>query len=395
MRQTDGAWDHPSGRRPVVIASLAVVACVLLLACGSTVEQLGGSTSTSEGGSVGGGTGAVGGVGGQGGSSCAADPGACDDGNPCTDDACNFDDGFCDHSALDGVAAPPAQQTAGDCQLVLCVVGIAEASADDEDLPDDGHQCTLDECHEGQASNTPLASATPCTENGGALCDAMGDCVECNLPSDCLQLPPDDYCQTRTCIDDVCGQMFTTQGAPVPWQQPDDCKLQVCDGLGGTMSQVDDNDLPDDNNDCTDDVCTNGVPTNPSLPADAPCGPNGAYTCGVYGACVPCLNSNVCGTDTFCRWFTCESQGCVINYTMAGTTLPPGMQVAGDCLELQCDGVGNEQNVPNANDLPPDDGNECTAEACANGTPVHPPEPANTPCTQNGGSACDGAGQCV
>jgi hypothetical protein len=313
-QRTRGAatWGFAAPRRARLFATLAVALGALLIACGPTVESVAGTSWTSEGGQGGGGAGTGGGAaaaGGQGGTSCAGDPVACDDANPCTDDLCDLDSGACDHSALDGVPAPAAAQATGDCQLLHCVDGAILAANDDEDLPDDGQECTLDLCQDGQGTNPPLAAATPCTQDGGTVCDDGGDCVECNLPSDCLQLPPDDPCQTRTCTNDLCGQWFTPQGSPLPMQQPADCKVSVCDGSGASLSQPDDTDLPNDNNDCTDDVCTNGVPTNPALPPDdgnectaeacsngtpvhppepanTPCAQNGGTACDGAGTCV-------------------------------------------------------------------------------------------------------------
>lgn len=42
-----------------------------------------------------------------------------------------------------------------------------------------------------------------------------------------------------------------------------------------------------------------------------------------------------------------------------------------------------------------DDNNDCTIDSCATGSPTHENAPADAPCTQSGGSVCDGAGKCV
>lgn len=41
------------------------------------------------------------------------------------------------------------------------------------------------------------------------------------------------------------------------------------------------------------------------------------------------------------------------------------------------------------------DGLQCTADVCINGVISHPPLPAGTPCTQDGGTVCNGAGACT
>ena len=77
----------------------------------------------------------------------------------------------------------------------------------------------------------------------------------CLAPADCTALPPDDDCQTRTCVANACGQTFTPNGTPVgPAGQTDgDCQQVVCDGSGGSGPVDDDTDPFDDGLECTDD----------------------------------------------------------------------------------------------------------------------------------------------
>jgi hypothetical protein len=51
--------------------------------------------------------------------------------------------------------------------------------------------------------------------------------------------------------------------------------------------------------------------------------------------------------------------------------------------------------VADNNDVPLDDGKECTSETCSNGTPQHPPLLVNTSCPVTNGYWCDGGGFCV
>jgi len=46
-------------------------------------------------------------------------------------------------------------------------------------------------------------------------------------------------------------------------------------------------------------------------------------------------------------------------------------------------------------DLPLDDGDDCTAQVCDDGTASYPLEAENAPCAQDGGKVCTTAGQCV
>src|SRR6185503_11528005 len=103
-------------------------------------------------------------------------------------------------------------------------------------------------------------SGTVCSEGSGVQCDGAGKCVECLAASDCPG--QDTECQQRTCTMGACGVSFTALGTPVATQMAGDCKKVVCDGNGGTTTQNDDMDVPNDNNACTDDVCSNGAPSH-------------------------------------------------------------------------------------------------------------------------------------
>jgi alpha-tubulin suppressor-like RCC1 family protein len=190
----------------------------------------------------------------------------------------------------------------------------------------------------------------------------------------------------------VCGFDYAAVGTPLAIQTDGDCQVVVCDGAGSTTSTDDDTDLPIDGNECTDDVCTSGVPSNPPFDDTTPCGAAG--TCDGAGHCVGCNSPADCGTDSFCQVHTCSSNTCGFSYTAAGTPLPSADQIANDCQEKQCNGTGGILSVPDDQDAPLDDGSECTAETCADGVPQHPPEPLNAVCS-DGGIVCDGAGNCV
>ncbi len=82
------------------------------------------------------------------------------------------------------------------------------------------------------------------------------------------------------------------------------------------------------------------------------------------------------------------------SYTSAGTVLPAALQTVGDCQKLACNGTGGTISKVDNADVPADDGNACTSETCANGTPEHPATATDTPCSL-GGNYCNGAGKCV
>lgn len=284
---------------------------------------------------------------------------------------------------------PLAMQTAGNCQRAVCDgLGGTTAQDDDGDLPVDSNQCTGDVCTAGVPSNPALDAGTPCTQ-GGAVCNGASACVECVTAADC---GASTECRTFTCTNGTCGSTFTPSGTTLIAQTSGDCRTAVCDGAGGVTTSVNDADLPVDNVECTADVCTGGTPSNPPLMANMTCSQGGGTRCDGMGACVQCLAASDCGANTACSTFTCTAGVCGATFAAAGTLVPG--QTAGDCRDAVCDGAGSTTTSANDGDLPVDNV-DCTADVCTSGVPSNPPRVAGYACAQNGGSRCDGAGQCV
>ena len=246
---------------------------------------------------------------------------------------------------------------------------------------DDNNECTDDLC---DADNMPVhvakAPGATCM-NGGTQCDGNGNCVECLGPTDCPG--EDNACQTRTCTAGACGFDFVTSGTAVPTQTAGDCKLAVCDGAGLIVDAVDDADLPDDNNVCTNDLCASGAPAHSPVSQGTSCGGVGSpLVCDGAGSCVGCNAANDCaGTDDECKQRTCVNQVCGVSFTAANT--PVTAQTTGDCLNQVCDGNGNFTQIADDADVPADDGNACTNDTCAAGSPIHPNKTNGTSCNDS------------
>ncbi|MDC3962056.1 hypothetical protein [Polyangium jinanense] len=316
----------------------------------------------------------------------------CDDGNACTDDFCNFATSICVFTNLDGLPTPGVTPTPGDCKQRLCINGKDTDVTDDTDVPVDMNTCTFDVCTMGAPTNPPVLAGDPCEPGKPEVCDGTSNCVACNEPADCVLLPPDDVCQKRTCENHVCVQTFAPAGTTFDSQTAGDCMRVVCDGAGATEKIVDDIDLPNDNNACTKNVCTNGTPTFPNEATNTACGA-GIY-CDGAGQCVGCNEAAQCeGTDDFCKVRTCIDNQCGVSFTPKGTDLPNG-QTARDCKVIECDGQGNIVTSTDTTDKPVD-GNECTDDMCSPaGVPSNPNRPVDAACNQNGGTVCNGAGAC-
>jgi hypothetical protein len=317
----------------------------------------------------------------------------CDDHDRCTKDTCDLAKGTCLFAPLDDGPIPGATDAPGDCRKPVCVGGKEVPNAiDDTDVPKTASDCDQEVCTQGVPSNPPIAAGQACSAGGGRVCDGQGACVACDTEADCTDLPPSDACQTRTCDKHACSSVFVAKDTPVPTQTPGDCQSVVCDGAGKQVSKADDTDVPVDNNPCTQDVCTSGVPSNPPVPLDpkVACGNNSF--CDGAGNCIGCNAPADCGgASDACKTVTCKSHVCGLDYAAAGTALPAAQQKAGDCQVLQCDGSGNTGSVPDDADLPVD-GNDCTQDVCTAGVPSNPPLAVDTACK---GGVCTAAGACV
>jgi len=79
-----------------------------------------------------------------------------------------------------------------------------------------------------------------------------------------------------------------------------------------------------------------------------------------------------------------------MNFTAAVTP----NQNAGDCVRNQCDGAGGVQSTVDNSDLPAPP-SQCVLALCAAGIAQFSPQSNGTPCNENGGTTCNGLGQCV
>ncbi|MDI1434430.1 proprotein convertase P-domain-containing protein [Polyangium sorediatum] len=256
---------------------------------------------------------------------------------------------------------------------------------------DDMNDCTDDVCNpDGTTAHHPKQAGESCSKG---MCNSIGLCVECLVASDCPGT--DDVCQQRTCAGGACGVVHASADVPLPAQNAGDCKVIVCDGNGGTKTNNDDTDLPDDSNACTADACVMGMPANTNLPQGTTCTPAGGNTplvCNDMGQCTGCGSSADCpGVDDECRVRTCVANVCGVSFTAAHT--PVVEQTAGDCLEHVCDGAGQFVNIIDDADVPADDDLACTSETCAGGLPMHPNAADGSTCDD--GNACTTGDACM
>lgn len=230
------------------------------------------------------------------------------------------------------------------------------------------------------STTTDASTSTDATTTGGSDCVADPDCETGNV---CVVGTCDPA--SGTCLfENLDGQ------APAGAQTSGDCTMVVCD-QGTPVDVDDDTDLPVDGDDCTEDLCTAGVPSNPPAPEGTMCGAMGL--CDGAGACVGCITPADCTglpPNDECQTRTCEAGVCGQDFTPADT--PVMLQTTGNCQEAVCDGAGGVTSIDDDGDVPID-GLECTEDVCDAGMPSNPPVLEGTACGTNG--VCDDAGQCI
>lgn len=215
-------------------------------------------------------------------------------------------------------------QSSGDCRKNVCDgAGAVTSVPDNNDAPDDGNLCTNDSCQNGAPKFDPVAQGTTC--GSMKTCNGSGQCVGCIKAVDCPG--QDNSCQSRTCTNGVCGMTYVPNGTQVGSQTAGDCKANVCNGSGSTVTVADKFDLPVDGNPCTSDVCSSGVPSNPPAAAGTACTGgvcNGAGACGV---CVPGDFQLCCAGN---------STGCCFEQPKGDEPSPDGASSTNEVPDIPC-----------------------------------------------------------
>ena len=210
------------------------------------------------------------------------------------------DDGKCTtKSTSEGTVLPESEQTAGDCQKLVCNgKGAAIEANDNGDPSSDNKQCTSDSCKNGVPKYESLPSGTSCNEQNGKVCDGKGECVACVVNADCGQVLYD--CKSYICNqNNACELVSFPPGTPASSQKLGDCLVTLCDGFGNTYQQADNGDVPFDKDplDCLVPYCGVGGASEKKVDNNTACCNGQQVCCG--GICCQVgfkcdSNSNVC-----------------------------------------------------------------------------------------------------
>jgi hypothetical protein len=221
------------------------------------------------------------------------------------------------------------------------------------------------------------------TGSGGGttgVTTGAGGAQACTSPDECPN--PDSVCKLAACNEEGrCLAVNAPQGFQPPQTDGDCHTVAPCTG-DGTPQLIDEpNDVIDDGNPCTSDVCTDDTPQHVPM-VGATCS-EGAGVCGPDGVCVQCNSPADCDPVPECQYSTCARGACGVgnkdpNTPCSDGDVCNGTGQCGDCVEPGDCGPTTECQAPS-----------CTAGLCS------PNYAAPGHACAGGTKQCNGTGQCV
>jgi len=285
-----------------------MIACILgatiaasAVGCGDEPSSNTTMSSSSSGGTAGtGGTGGDGGTGGMGGNGggvppeCtkAADCTAQGDANFCGEPACEA--GKCVRKALQPAGTPLPSQVYGDCLEVQCDGGAQPTTIHkNDDVYNDGNECTDDVCVEGVAMHNVQGQGFLCSAAG--ICNDMGQCVQC------IEGVQGCFSGNQMCMEGACVGINCNNGVKNPGEGDIDC--------GGNCLPCDDGKTCTNGSQCKSGVCTGGMCAVPSCMDAVKNGKETGFDCG-GGECPPCPTDDSCLLPNDCQSGVCVDVFC-------------------------------------------------------------------------------------
>ena len=280
--------------------------------------------------------------------------GDCDDGQPCTQDLCEPVSHACAFQVFEGAcflggACYFDSQQSSTNHCLLCDAELSKTTWSERTC-NDGNPCTKDACDPATGCTVenvdggPCKDADPCTQ--GEVC-YEGTCVglcECKLDAHCLEIElevPPGPCETVACLGYKCKVVADPEQDGAPCDDGDACTQgDVCvDGQCAAGLPV---------------TCPSGDGSGCSTSACDPAAGGCAITSKEVGAPCddgdPCTVADACGPDGLCVGppkscaafvSTCHSAECVAG-TCVQSTIEGGMCDDGNSCTIgdQCDASG-------------------------------------------------------
>ena len=289
----------------------------------------------------------------------------CDDGIPCTSDACSL--GNCTYTPQDNTCKDSTPCGSFICDKTKgCII---------KSLPetcDDNNPCTTDSCTNEGCSHKPFENT--CNDNNACTINdscVSGTCVGENKNCDDGVECTNDSCNNNLCIH---------QTINTACDDGKECTLDTCSTSG--CNNVASNTLCNDANPCTNDICSTTGCTHTNITMGAcddnnPCTTNdvcalGICTgvkiceCATTNDCTAKEDGNLCNGTLMCDISTFPYT-CKVDVTTIKTCDP---SLNTECLEKQCNPINGNCSFTAIHDaLPCNDGDACTVdEYCNNGS---------------------------
>lgn len=269
---------------------------------------------------------------------CLAGPVDCDDGDPCTQNACDPQLG-CVTTPIDCDDGNECTDDSCDSEVVGCVNGPAIVSWCIDVFP---IVLRLEAPHDADEACTEVFGTTACTAEIPPLACGGGDA-----------------CHPSVCVDSVCTPVALS------CDDGDECTIDHCDPVAGCVHTAD---QCDDGNACTTDLCVpeTGECVYEAAQVEVCVGPDGLAQCkdvphDATEVCFDILGLVVCTEeipDLACYdGDLCMSGACVESQCQAG---PVDCHDGDPCTTDQCDPL---LGCVHAADVC-DDGNPCTDDSC-------------------------------
>ncbi|MBM4343776.1 MAG: hypothetical protein FJ100_10405 [Deltaproteobacteria bacterium] len=360
----------------------------------------------------------------------------CSDSNPCTDDGCDKASG-CTSKANTAPCDDNNACTTGDaCKETKCNSGLPVACDDKNPCTDDacdpakGCQTSANTlpCTLGTACDQGVCKAGTCKSTGQKSCDDGNPCTAdtCDAQAGCVATPAKDgaacsvgdNCQAAS----VCKAGKCEAGAKTVCDDKNSCTDDICDPKVG-CGYLPNNAPCDDGNKCTTgDKCAvipgQGAKCVPGAPLDAKTAcddksPCTAETCDTAKGCLntslgdggTCDDGNVCTAGEKCQGGKCaggsfgscdDGNACTADNCDPATGNCSWIDIKGPCDDKngctsgdQCVGIACQGTATVCDDKDP-----CTADACNQGTGKCAAAPTTGgPC--NDGSACTSGDACA